>query len=243
MIQYEEMSLNAWPAIRNAVFKGCLIRSSNGYTNRANSANPLYTERHDSESVVRYCEDFFTRQGLPSVFKILSGDRYAEIDRFLDERKYEKITETAVMGVDLDAVDKTDGVGVVVEKSFSREWCDSAFRFNRVKDEYAETARTMLGLIAVPVIVASIVENGKIVACGYGALENGYVGFFDIVVDGDYRGKGHGRMLMNGIIAEARRHGAKRGYLQVMNDNEIAKALYISLGFEKLYSYWYRRKR
>jgi ribosomal protein S18 acetylase RimI-like enzyme len=68
------------------------------------------------------------------------------------------------------------------------------------------------------------------------------VGFFDIVVVQEYRGKGYGREIMKGIMGEAKRRGVKSGYLQVVEANEVALNLYKSLGFEKMYSYWYRRK-
>jgi GNAT superfamily N-acetyltransferase len=100
----------------------------------------------------------------------------------------------------------------------------------------------MLNLIAVDVIVASVNVDGEIAACGYGALENGFVGFFDIVVAAGKRGRGYGRALMNGIIDEAKRRGAHTGYLQVLENNGVAKNLYGSLGFNAYYEYWYRKK-
>jgi ribosomal protein S18 acetylase RimI-like enzyme len=242
MIHFEEMSLNAWPALNTAVYRGCLFRSSAGYTNRANSANPLYSKADDIESIADYAESFYARQSFPSTFKILEADRYRAMDEELERREYGKVTETAVMKVDLDNFTEKKPDGVVVTNHFYNEWTDSFLRCNDILPRNAETARAMLRLITANVVVASIVENGDIIACGYGAIENGYVGFFDIVVEKEHRSKGHGRTLMNGIISAAKARGAQTGYLQVVQTNETAKSLYRSLGFDPVYTYWYRKR-
>jgi Acetyltransferases len=103
------------------------------------------------------------------------------------------------------------------------------------------TVRRMLSLIPVDTSVCSVRIGGEIVACGYGVAENGHVDFFDTVVKSERRGSGFGRTLMNGIIREAKKRGARFGYLQVMDNNEIAKNLYEGLGFKASYKYRYRR--
>jgi predicted GNAT family N-acyltransferase len=241
MFEIEEMSMNAWPSIKSALSKGCILRSSRGYTNRANSANPLYIRNEDIFDVVNYAEEFYKREKLPSVFKILSLPEYSPLDQYLVDRAYDKVTETLVMKADLPEGNIADSP-VTLEDSFSENWFQSFVRINRINESSYEIAKTMLGLITSDVIVASILQDNRIIACGYGAVEREYVGFFDIVVDQEYRGKGYGREIMKGIMGEAKRRGVKSGYLQVVEANEVALNLYTSLGFEKMYSYWYRRK-
>jgi GNAT superfamily N-acetyltransferase len=242
MLNIEEMSMNAWPSIRSAVYRGCLLRQSNGYTNRANSANPLYSNRNDFAEIVQYAERFYGHNGQPCVFKILKTERYAELDALLERGRYETVTPTIVMKCDLANFDRPGDDTVLVESSFSDTWFRAFVRHNQTAEKNADTAWKMLNLIAVDVIVASVIVDGEIAACGYGALESGFVGFFDIVVDGEKRGKGYGRALMNGIIDEAKRRGARTGYLQVLENNGVARNLYASLGFNEYYAYWYRKK-
>ncbi|WP_350349188.1 ribosomal protein S18-alanine N-acetyltransferase [Agromyces sp. G08B096] len=55
-----------------------------------------------------------------------------------------------------------------------------------------------------------------------------------IAVASDLRGQGVGRTLMQALIAEARRRGAERLFLEVRADNPVARALYDSLGFVEI---------
>ena len=87
------------------------------------------------------------------------------------------------------------------------------------------------------------VKSGKaIVGCGLGVLESERIGLFDIIVDPKFRGKDHGKRIVNGILLWAKKEGASQAYLQVMVDNKAALALYSKLGFAELYRYWYRVK-
>ena len=96
--------------------------------------------------------------------------------------------------------------------------------------------------IANPVLCATVYADKKAVACGLGVMEQGHVGLLDIVVKEEYRGCGFGKVLCQALLEKAKEKGATTGYLQVVDGNIAAKKLYKSLGFEDLYSYWYRVK-
>jgi len=234
--------MNAWPSIRSALHKGCVLRLSNGYTNRANSANPLYTDKNDFADLIGYAERFYESNAQPCVFKILQTGRHEELDALLERKAYEKITPTTVMKCDLKNFSDYDADDITIHRGFAADWFEPFIAINEIKEAHVQTARKMLDLVSVDAIVASVRIDGEIVACGYGAMESGHVGFFDIVVKREKRGRGMGRTLMNGIIREAKRRGASSGYLQAMDNNEIAKNLYASLGFKSDYKYWYRKK-
>ncbi len=239
-IAYEELSLNAWPALKTLVFKGCVLRFANGYTNRANSANPLYVAGDDLREVIEYAESFYAAEGRPSVFKVLGVPGYEALDGILAGRGYGKITETSVMTVALTSGERS-APEVGIRDDFDDGWISACASFNGYPDTTRETMTRMLRTIGVETIVASLAVDGAVVACGYGAIERGRVGCFDIIVDGARRGKGYGRAVMVAIMDEARRRGAREAYLQVLASNGVARRLYEGLGFESAYSYWYRR--
>ena len=56
----------------------------------------------------------------------------------------------------------------------------------------------------------------------------------------DLRGKGFGRRLTKALMAAGRSAGARHAYLQVSEDNTIARRLYESLGFVTAYTYTHR---
>ncbi|MGE5226525.1 MAG: GNAT family N-acetyltransferase [Planctomycetaceae bacterium] len=57
---------------------------------------------------------------------------------------------------------------------------------------------------------------------------------YDVTVEPQERGKGFGRALMLAFEAEARRRGYGRVGLNVFGDNEIARTLYLSLGYQEI---------
>jgi ribosomal protein S18 acetylase RimI-like enzyme len=85
-------------------------------------------------------------------------------------------------------------------------------------------------------------DNGTFAGCGYGVIEKGFVGLFDIVVKEEFRGKGYGKEIIETILDKARETGIEKAYLSVVNSNIIAKKLYGKMGFKEIYKYWYRKK-
>lgn len=62
----------------------------------------------------------------------------------------------------------------------------------------------------------------------------------DVVVDKEYRGKGLGKKLVEGLIKTAREQGASRVELTSKPKRKESKALYEKLGFKKVKTSYYR---
>jgi putative acetyltransferase len=67
---------------------------------------------------------------------------------------------------------------------------------------------------------------------GFGRMS--HVGFFGIAVLGDYRERGIGKRLADGVINIARKHKIKRISLDVFETNKTAIRFYKKLGFRKV---------
>ena len=87
---------------------------------------------------------------------------------------------------------------------------------------------------------ATLSLDDRPVAWGLGVAERGYVGLYDIVVAPDLRGIGLGRRVVAASSPGAADEGAHSAYLQVREENEIARSLYSALGFEIAYDYTHR---
>jgi len=55
-----------------------------------------------------------------------------------------------------------------------------------------------------------------------------------ITIGEEFRGRGRGRALLESLLAEASRRGAREVFLEVRADNPVAQALYASEGFAEL---------
>lgn len=99
--RYEEIAMNAFPAILTEVYDGWILRFSHGYTNRGNSVNPIYTSKIDLEEKIAECEKKYFLRGLPCVFKMTENVE-KQIDQILDSRGYELVKETYIMGRQLE---------------------------------------------------------------------------------------------------------------------------------------------
>ncbi|MDR0272349.1 MAG: GNAT family N-acetyltransferase [Clostridiales bacterium] len=236
---YEEISMNAHPAIRTQTYDGWILRFCNGFTNRANSVNMLAPSTIVLEEKIKFCEDIYSSQNLASVFKITPLSE--NIDALLESKGYEIITPTNLMTMTL----KTQNIKseVVISDKITSEWHEDFFRLSEITDVMKkETDKIIHSNIINKKLYASISENGKCIAAGMCVVEREYVGLYDIVTDKNFRGKGLGFDICAALLNNSMQLGAKHAYIQVVAENTPAVALYKKLGFENCYQYWYRVK-
>ena len=256
---FEKLSFNTHPCLSEEAYDGWLLRFAEGYTKRANSVSVVGESVLPLAEKIAYCEKVYKENGLPVVFKI--APMALEMDEYLAEQGYSAVDKTNVMTVDLkengksvakDRSDKssrakemlgTGKVSVTIEEKFTESWQYYYFTFNKVSATSVPTAKKIQAKITNPVLCATVYVEKKAVACGLGVLEQGYVGLLDIVVKEEYRGCGFGKVLCKALLEKGKECGAAAGYLQVVDSNTVAKKLYESLGFEEIYSYWYRIKK
>ncbi|MCL2773265.1 MAG: GNAT family N-acetyltransferase [Oscillospiraceae bacterium] len=242
ILMYEELSFNAHPALQTQFYDGWILRFANGYTNRANSVNPLYLSVLGLQTKIAECEKRYFSQGLPVVYKLTDGTD-PDIDSLLEQKGYTKVAPTYVMEMDLQ--DKEFSAGdCILTSCADDEWLNAYFSFGKYSDSVKmATAKQILENVKCVIICGRIVKDGLSVACGSAVIERGYMGLFNIVVDEPQRGKRYGTEICESLLFAAKRLGARTAYLQVVQDNWKAINLYIKLGYKTAYSYWYRFKK
>ena len=239
----EELTMNAWPSIQTMFFEGWILRMANGYTKRSNSINPIYTFDNDIHRKIKYCEKIYQENNLPTIFKILECNEHKEIDQILEKLNYEKIDIVSLqICTDIRQKDYIQNKAIVNNK-FSADWKNCFYECYEIDDlKRIETIEIMLNNIKLDLITVYIKENGILIGCGYGVIEKGYVGLFDIIVKKEYRGKSYGKEIVKTILFKASEQGAEKAHLMVLDNNIIAKNLYAKLGFKEKYKCWFRKK-
>lgn len=239
ILLYEELSLNANPALQSQLYDGWILRFANGYTNRANSINPLYPSIGNLQEKIVECEKRYFAHGLPAVYKLTSGSGQ-DIDKALDGRGYTTVTPTYVMDMKLQGKNFSSGDFAMTSHA-DDAWLSAYFTFNRYTDSVTmETAKQIINNVKNTMICGRVIKNGTPVACGSAVLERGYAALLNIVVDESRRGKGYGTEICESLLSAAKRLGAHTAYLQVVQDNTKAVNLYTKLGYTVSYAYWYR---
>jgi N-acetylglutamate synthase len=236
----EELTLNAWPPLQTLLFDGWLLGFSEGYTRRANSAQPLYASSLPIADKIAACEAIYRARERPLTFKIASDIPDTELDAQLERRGYPRIADTSVQIAPLESPLDVDS-GVVLSTLLTDAWFADLNRLTHTPPQVHASERRLLEKIVPPHCFASISLDGEAVAIGLGVAERGFVGLFDIVVDVRVRNQGLGRRLCSSLLAWGQQsEAAHTAYLAVMQDNAPARHLYAQLGYREAYTYWYR---
>jgi ribosomal protein S18 acetylase RimI-like enzyme len=240
----EDLSLNAWPSHQIQIYDGWLLRFSYFYTHRTNSVEQIGASTLPIQEKLSYTEDIYRQWGTPCIFKI-SPLVDPAFDRMLDENNYvvEHITHNMVLNFD-----RSDFFPVTAPVDVSRyipsSWIEDLFNLKGTTNVmHRQVVPSMYRAIPKETICVSIREDGKTIGTGLGILDRDYVGVYAIHVHPAYRGRHYAKSIVSAILNEGRSSGAKCAYLQVVEGNAAAIALYRSLGFRYVYRDFFRVRR
>ena len=234
----EEASLNAWPALQQSLIDGWVLRFSRGFTKRANSIVPLYPSQQAAIEKIRYCENLYSRERLKTIFRLTTVMEAESLDALLEQRGYQHVDPTRVLVCDLQGT--SFSIGPSFHEVPRDEWLDAYAGAADVPPAGQQLHAMLLAGIRSEHVFGFISLDRAPVACGVAVLERELVGLFDVVTLPSARRQGHGNTLVESLLAWGRNNGARHAYLQVMEANHPARALYRRLGFADLYRYWYR---
>ncbi len=234
----EEAGLNAWPALRVAHVDGWVLRFADGFTKRANSANPLYGEGGDLDARIDRVEAIYAGVGQRAIFR-LTDLAPPSLDGLLDGRGYRRIDETIVQTLDISGTVVGAAPGFAPAEAASA-WVEPASVLQGEPAESRPTLRAMLERMVPRACFGLVRRDGGPVACGLAVVEDDLVGLFEIAVDPTCRRAGLGLSITRSLLAWGRGQGAATAYLQVTAGNSPARALYDGIGFRESHRYWYR---
>lgn len=240
----EEITLNTWPAEQSVLLNGWILRTAASYTKRANSVNPLYRDKRctaDLGDQIKLAEQYYEQAGLKPVFKITPYIQPANLDERLADQGYSVVEPSSVRLLDLDDLTTPDlRYTVQVSESLTEEWLNAFSQLTELSDKNRKTLTRMLSASHLQQGYVLLYNNGTPTACGLGVIQNGYMGLYDIVTASEYRRQGMAEQLLLALLHWGKSQGAKTSFLQVVQANAGASAMYDKLGFKEIYQYWYR---
>jgi N-acetylglutamate synthase len=238
----EETCRNAWPALRQVLLGGWVLRFSEGLTRRANSANPLRGPHELGGDFIAACEALYHRKELPTIFRVPSIIE-DDLDRQLDRAGYGREGESCVRYGDLTAIEMATDADVQLLPRPTREWFAAMAAWQNHTNEHRRTYRRIVGSLAIPAGFAALAIDGEFVALAYGAVHDRLLCYESVITDPRRRRRGYAHRVLSRLAAWAKEQGAEGACLEVETRNAAALALYDTLGLKtELYRYHYRRQ-
>lgn len=240
--QIENYTMRHWPAHEVIDYDGWNINFSSGYTKRANSINVLNASSIPLDIKMTYCEDFYKAKHLPTIFKLTSFQLVDELDKQLENRGYIKIDESYVLTAQLAHINISVTHSHSVEQSSNptEEWLNFHFKSKGLSQAHKEAFIHILNNVECDVCYFTIKEEGVVVACCLGTVEDEYVSVYCLETALSHRKQGLAATLLLQLFNWAKQKGATKSYLLVVADNIPALSLYTKIGYNHQYSYWYR---
>jgi N-acetylglutamate synthase len=237
----EETCLNAWPAVRQALLGGWVLRFSGGLTRRANSANPLGIDRTDGDALIAGCEALYRSHRQPTIFRLPSIIE-PELDQRLDALGYSREGSSLVLHGEIGAVLAMRDPEVRLLRRPTSQWFAAMAALQRHTKKEAGLYRRIVGHLAIPAAYAVLADDRGIAALAFGAIHDGLICYESVVTDPSRLRRGYARRIIASLAAWAEDQGARGVCLEVEAGNTPALALYHALGFTELYRYHYRRE-
>jgi ribosomal protein S18 acetylase RimI-like enzyme len=241
----EDCAARAWPAAHVSDVDGWLLRRNDGVTRRANSVLPNRSDGRLSlaERLARV-EDQYRQHGLPARYHMSPASQPEHLDDVLAARGYAAGAHTrvqvAALGILLAATAGPHADRVTVADRLEGRWMATYCRADGFGDREAAGREGILRRIGSATGYALLELDGEPAAVGLGVREAEWVGFYCMATRPEYRRRGAATAVLHALARWGERHAASRAFLQVMEDNPVALALYVRVGFETLYRYHYR---
>lgn len=228
----------AWPALAECEHAGWRLRTAQGYTKRANSANAGPAAQALTPPDIERIEAHYAEHGLPVVFRLTDPGPQPALDEVLQQRGYQRVDPSLVLWRPLGPADRSGPAPVTLPWP---AWLEAFQAVSGKLGPGQATHLAMLQAIETPCAPAVWPSDGPRCA-GLAVLHQGWAGLFDVATAPDARRQGLARALCEQLLHWAARQGAHHAYLQVVQANAVARALYAQLGFVTAYRYWYRVK-
>lgn len=245
----EKVMATGWQAVDRGGLGDWVLRASEGFTGRANSALVVGDPSLPLDKAIDYVEQWYSERDRPAIFQVHGAPGFAveqvPVAAALLERGY------AVGGGRHDwqrvliMTGASAGMPPLTEQS-APVTADAELKLDWLMS-YGEQ-RTVVPGVTEAVLTGSDGQlflsvrdpgTGRIVALARMAIHPGWAGIFGLWVHPDHRRKGLGSTLVSAVAMVARENNMPAIYLQVSADNTEGVAFWEGLGFTVHHEYTY----
>jgi GNAT superfamily N-acetyltransferase len=237
--QADRLALPGWPATETEPLGDWQLRASGGFSSRANSVLALGDPGVALEEAVGRVARWYAARGLDPRAHVHPSSPAAGAFAAAGWTSYD--ATVLMLGSVAAVLRRTGGApeGVVHATTLDAGWLATDERASR----YGHAARRVMeqhGTEAGDVVLATVGDDtGAVVARGRGAVHGDWVGVSSLWTAPARRRAGLGTAVLASLVEWGSERGATTAYLQVVERNEAALALYESRGFEPHHTYAY----
>jgi ribosomal protein S18 acetylase RimI-like enzyme len=208
---------------------------------RANSVLPA-SAPFDLDRALDYVENLYAAHQIAPSFQVGPAAQPGDLDEYLAARGYEVRTPTLVMCAEVaDVLAKLPEptTAVNISSAPGDDWMALWWVVDGHGGSDAQPAARQI-LNRGRALYATISSGRQAQAVGRLALVDNWAGIYCLAVDPAYRRQGLAQATIHGLLQKATMLGVNRVWLQVVEANAPARALYDRLGFRAVSRYHYR---
>lgn len=242
IIELEQIASNAWVAEETERFGGWLLRANGGITRRANSVLPLGPPPLPLDEAIEHVIDFYKSRNLLPRFQMTETSKPVELDRDLSERGFSVGLQVEIHTAAIShLIQKEPTFDVMISNDVSDGWMSVYSESSGYGESSMEIRKGLMKRTTCIKGFALAKIDRELAGVGFGVVDGKWLGIFNIAVHPSMRGRGVAFAINTALAQWAHQRGARSAYLQVESENLPALKLYNKLGFQQLYTYWYRK--